>query len=403
MENNNNEEYNEKAYNIFDLLNQFRSNPRQLAHHLKKLKKYLDKSTNVLSEPGKVQFQMIEGEKVINETIKYLKKLPPIPPLEWEDALTLSAQHHVNDIGPKGILSYQSSDGTEPEDRITQYGNYMDALGENIDFGPNDEIGVIVSMALDDGEVERPHRENLFNSEYKKIGIACGAHKTEYEMCVMDFAAEFFPNKKAVNKKLYGNNYLDNIQNNDDDNDDAYQKAYNLLKASLLLKKENNINTSANYNNSSRNNISNNINNINNSNENVGNENVGEENNNTNILDNKDINSNSSKNNISIINSNNNNLINNNNLKNNPPNNNSSNNNDINSNALNHKILINNIINSIKLDEIEKMKREVKEINSHKKFIQKKIEIFTTVTYRLEDGTERKVNEVKTHIINGQN
>ena len=97
------------------------------------------------------------------------------------------------------------------------------------------------------------------------------------------------------------------------------------------------------------------------------------------------------------------NTINNNNLKNNPPYNISSNNNDINSNELNHKILINNIINNIKLAEIEKMKREVKEINSHKKFIQKKIEIFTTVTYRLEDGTERKVNEVKTHIINGQN
>ena len=28
----------------------------------------------------------------------------------------------------------------------------------------------------------------------------------------------------------------------------------------------------------------------------------------------------------------------------------------------------------------EKIKREVKEINSHKKFVQKKIEIFTTVT-----------------------
>ena len=88
----------------------------------------------------------------------------------------------------------------------------MDALGSNIDFGPNDEKDVIVSMALDDGEVERPHRENLFNCDFKKIGISCGPHKTEYEMCVMDFAAEFFPNKKAVNKKLYGNNYLDNIQ-----------------------------------------------------------------------------------------------------------------------------------------------------------------------------------------------
>ena len=221
-------------------------------------------------------------------------------------------------------------------------------------------------------------------------------------MCVMDFAAEFFPNKKAVNKKLYGNNYLDNIQNNDDD--DAYQNAYNLLKSTLVLKKENNINTSANYNNSSKNNISNNINNnINNSNENMGNEKNGEENNNNNILDNKDINTISSKNNISIINSNNINAINNINLKDNPPNNNSSNNNNINNNDLNHKILINNIINSINPAEIEKMKREVKEINSHKKFVQKKIEIFTTVTYRLEDGTERKVNEVKTQIIKGQN
>ena len=392
MENNNNEDYNEKAYNIFNLLNQFRANPRQLAHHLEKLKKYLDKSTNVVSEPGKVQFQMIEGEKVINEAIKYLKKLPPITPLEWEDALTQSAQQHVNDIGPKGILSYQSSDGTEPEARITNYGNYMDALGENIDFGPNDEIGVIVSMALDDGEVERPHRENLFNNDYKKIGIACGAHKTEYEMCVMDFAAEFFPNKKAVRNKLFGNNYLDNIQNNDDD--DAYQNAYNLLKNSLLLKKENNINSSVNNNNSSKNNISNNINNnIKNSRENMENEKKDEENNNNTVLDKKDINTISSKNNISIINTNNNNVNNNNNFKDNPYNN----------NDLNHNILINNIINSIKLAEIEKMKREVKEINSHKNFVQKKIEIFTTVTYRLEDGTERKVNEVKTHIINGQN
>ena len=36
MENNNNEEYSEKAYNIFNLLNQFRANPRQSAHHLEK-------------------------------------------------------------------------------------------------------------------------------------------------------------------------------------------------------------------------------------------------------------------------------------------------------------------------------------------------------------------------------
>ena len=187
------EDYAEKARTIFELINKYRANPRELARHLERLKKYLDTSTNILSEPDKIQIQMVEGEEVFNEAINYLKSLRPLEPLQWEDALAASAQEHVDDIGPKGLLLYQSSDGTEPEDRITKYGRYVDSLGENIDFGPNDAIGVIVSLTLDDGEEERPHRDNLFKNEYKKIGIACGPHQTEFQMCVMDLAYDFIP------------------------------------------------------------------------------------------------------------------------------------------------------------------------------------------------------------------
>ena len=144
-----NEDYAEKARNIFNLINKFRANPRELARHLERLKKYLDTSTNILSEPDKIQIQMVEGEDVFNEAINYLKSLRPLPPFQWEEALAQSAQEHVDDIGPKGLLLYQSSDGTEPEDRITKYGEYKESLGENIDFGPNDAIGVIVSLTLE--------------------------------------------------------------------------------------------------------------------------------------------------------------------------------------------------------------------------------------------------------------
>ena len=187
------EDYAEKARTIFELINKYRANPRELARHLERLKKYLDTSTNILSEPDKIQIQMVEGEEVFNEAINFLKNLRPLEPLQWEDALAASAQEHVDDIGPKGLLLYQSSDGTEPEDRITKYGRYVDSLGENIDFGPNDAIGVIVSLTFDDGEEERPHRDNLFKNEYKKIGIACGPHQTEFQMCVMDLAYDFIP------------------------------------------------------------------------------------------------------------------------------------------------------------------------------------------------------------------
>ena len=222
----NSEDYAEKSRNIFNLINKFRANPRELARHLERLKKYLDKNTNILSEPDKIQIQMVEGENVFNEAINFLKNLRPLEPLQWDDCLAQSAQDHVDDIGPKGLLLYQSSDGTEPEDRITKYGNYIENLGENIDFGPNDEIGVIVSLTLDDGEEERPHRDNLFKNEYKKIGIACGPHQTEFQMCVMDLAYDFIP--KGQNNNNENNNVgMNNNMNNEENNNANVNQAVN--------------------------------------------------------------------------------------------------------------------------------------------------------------------------------
>ena len=222
-----NEDYAEKSRTIFNLINKYRANPRELARHLERLKKYLDTSTNILSEPDKIQIQMVEGVDVFNEAINYLRALRPLEPLQWEDALAASAQEHVDDIGPKGLLLYQSSDGTEPEDRITKYGNYLESLGENIDFGPNDALGVIVSLTLDDGEEERPHRDNLFKNDYKKIGIACGPHQTEFQMCVMDLAYDFIPkgqeqqnmknqvNNQKINKNMNDTNENENVRTNE--------------------------------------------------------------------------------------------------------------------------------------------------------------------------------------------
>ena len=204
------ENYDQKAKTIFKYINQFRMNPKQLAQHLEQLKQYLDIPTNILSEPNKVQIQMVEGIEAFNDAISFLKSIKPLEPLTWDENLAKSAKEHVEDIGPKGLLQYQSSDGTEPEERICKYGTFIDNLGENIDFGPNDEMGVIVSLTLDDGEENRPHRENLFKTDYKKIGIACGVHQTEYQMCVMDFAYDFIPkdsNNNNNNNRDYGNNF----------------------------------------------------------------------------------------------------------------------------------------------------------------------------------------------------
>ena len=322
-------DYVEKSRNIFNLINKFRSNPRELARHLEKLKKYLDKNTNILSEPGKIQIQMVEGENVFNEAIQYLKNLSPLPPFEWDDCLAQSAQEHVDDIGPKGLLLYQSSDGTEPEDRISKYGNYVESLGENIDFGPNDEIGVIVSLTLDDGEEERPHRDNLFKNDYKKIGIACGPHQSEFQMCVMDMAYDFIP-KGQINNNMNNNN-LNNNQNMNNNNDmnNNFNNEMNANEAvnhspyvKLSLDNDDYKNFKAMDEEANRRNMMGNANNA------LQNNNVGGGN------------------------------------------------------------------------EIDQLMQQVKAINLGKKVVKKTVEITTKVTYTYEDGSQKEVNEVKTHVFN---
>ena len=101
-------------------------------------------------------------------------------------------------------------------------------------------MGVIVSLTLDDGEEERPHRENMFKCDYQKVGIACGPHKTEFSVCVMDFAYDFIPLKKINNDDNYSFKQIkydsDKISpipfknKNKDNNDNVLEKSIKFRK-----------------------------------------------------------------------------------------------------------------------------------------------------------------------------
>ena len=281
---------------------------------------------------------MVEGDNVFKEAITFLKSLKPLQPLEWDQNLYSSAEEHVNDIGPKGLLLYQSSDGTEPEDRINKYCNY-ETLGENIDFGPNDALGVIISLTLDDGEEQRPHRENLFKEDYNKVGIACGPHQTEFQMCVMDFAGDY------NNTPVGNNNVIENKNKN--------------MDIDIKMNKEDMMNNSNFANNN------NNLNNINN---------TKNPNNQSPLvklsLDNEEL-----KNNLG-----NQNLVSNNaniNMPQNPPN-------------------VAVVPNGNQNDVDKTLFDTINTMNSLR-VLSKKIEITTNVTYTYEDGSTRTVSQVQNH------
>jgi hypothetical protein len=161
---------------------------------------------------------MVEDITVFEDAIQFLEEIEPLEPLIWDDNLALSSLEHVLDIGPKGLLRFEGSDGTSVEDRIKKYGNYIEHLGESIDYGPNDAMGVLVSLILDDGEQEKPDRYNLFRPDYKKVGIACGPHKTEYQITVFDFAYDFVGHDE---NEMEGEEYIEFSQNKIDPNESS--------------------------------------------------------------------------------------------------------------------------------------------------------------------------------------
>ena len=48
-------------------------------------------------------------------------------------------------------------------ERIEKYGEWNGKIGENIDFGSNEAMEIVISFLVDDGVSSRGHRMNLLN------------------------------------------------------------------------------------------------------------------------------------------------------------------------------------------------------------------------------------------------
>ena len=133
----------------------------------------------------------IEGDRVVEEAVRFLEKARPLPPLTRSEGLSASALSHVLDAGPSGARGHTGSDGSTPWKRMARFGRWSGHAAENISYGERDARGVVVSLILDDGVRDRGHRQNMFSRDLLRVGIACGAHAGFGTMCVMDFAEAF--------------------------------------------------------------------------------------------------------------------------------------------------------------------------------------------------------------------
>ncbi|MBA3853270.1 MAG: hypothetical protein C0503_02585 [Gemmatimonas sp.] len=182
---------------ILEQTNRARMDPAGFARDLEAILPHFD--GNVIRRPGqRVGLRTNEGPAAVREAIAFLRAQAPLPPLTWEDGLWRAASDHVRDQGPRGSTGHVGNDGSTMGQRITRYGQWQSTAAENIDYGSDNAVDVLISLIVDDGVPSRGHRTNIFNARLRVMGAACGPHAGYRVMCVMNYAGGYVATGSAA-------------------------------------------------------------------------------------------------------------------------------------------------------------------------------------------------------------
>jgi uncharacterized protein YkwD len=177
----------EKA--VVNEMNLARTSPKEYLSLLEQFKKYYD--GKLLKLPGETPIQTREGTSAVVEAIRSLRSQKPVSPLSPSKGMSLGARDHVKDQGSLGSSEHQGRDGSQPWDRVNRYGTWQKTIGENISLGHDKSEPIVMSFIVDDGVPSRGHRKNIFNPDFRVIGVACGPHATYGTICVITFAGGY--------------------------------------------------------------------------------------------------------------------------------------------------------------------------------------------------------------------
>lgn len=146
-------------------------------------KVYRQPGTNLLIRTG-------EGTPAVDETITFLRKQRPLPPLRWTEGLAQSGTELVR-AQAKSQETGHGSGSMSMSKRIHRHGQWTIAIGEAIAYGPyrlDRGRDVIAQLLVDDGVPGRGHRKTIFDPDYTLVGVSCGPHPRYETVCVLDFA-----------------------------------------------------------------------------------------------------------------------------------------------------------------------------------------------------------------------
>ncbi|MGO8991591.1 MAG: CAP domain-containing protein [bacterium] len=174
---------------VIQEINMARANPKGYATLLEEWKWYFD--GRLLKIPGERIVLTREGATAVNEAMNVVRSMNPVARLSPSKGMSLGAKDHVKDQGLSGSIGHRGRDGSTVWDRVNRYGTWEKSIAENISYGSDKARNIVMGLIIDDGVSGRGHRKNIFNPDFRVIGVACGHHGTYGTVCVITFAGGY--------------------------------------------------------------------------------------------------------------------------------------------------------------------------------------------------------------------
>lgn len=177
---------------LLKAINSIRKTPEQWADKIdKEYIKNMDKD-KVTHTVWKRAFK--EGLPAMQEAVKYLKNAKPKEELKLSFGMCYAAFKHSEYLADKKSMTHTGKGGSSMSNRLEEFGDWQTTIGENIiKTTPNTRTAehIVMELVIDDGVKNRGHRENIFKSSFKKLGVGIANEGNGEDIVTLVFSGGF--------------------------------------------------------------------------------------------------------------------------------------------------------------------------------------------------------------------
>jgi uncharacterized protein YkwD len=198
---NTNEDFRQK---LIQEINSARQNPQEYAKKVRKYATYF--KGKIMRIPECIPIMTTEGAKAYEDAAFFLDNLNRCEPLSYSPGLAHTAHDSLLEIQKFEDLDDLSS--LNIENYLEKHGTVVGLFAQAVDFGSSYPELVVINLLVDDGDLNRGNRQNIFNPKFRLIGVSTGTHSVYHYSTVIMYARHFYANNETVGD-LSDENYED--------------------------------------------------------------------------------------------------------------------------------------------------------------------------------------------------